>query len=96
MKKRTIFKNKILEGARRLNFAALEKEDVLFLKNAYIDSFAQAMGARGLTSEFLSSGTKEANQQLASISNYAMTEAKKATYRDESALANALNRFEKI
>ena len=94
--KRTIFKNKALEKMRRLNFAGLEGEDRLFLRRAYIDSFAQAMQARGVTSEYLKSGTKEANQQLNNISLYATNQAKKATYRDDSALANALNQFEKI
>lgn len=85
--KRTIFKNKALEKFRNFNFDMLEKEDALFLKNAYITSFAQAMKAKGVTPDTAS------EQTLNEIRNYATKEAQKATYRDASELASAINTF---
>lgn len=86
-----VFNNPILEKLRTTNFNALEKEDVFFLKGAYTDSFAKAMTAKGVTANYLSSGTKESNEVLASIRAYATKEAQKATFRDASALASFLN-----
>ncbi|MBQ7901103.1 MAG: methyltransferase [Clostridia bacterium] len=89
--KRTIFKTHALEWLRKKNIAALEWEDWLFLKNAYIDSLSQIMTARGITAEFLNSGTKEAATALERLHQYAALEAQKATYRDANALADTLN-----
>lgn len=85
--RRQIFKNRFLETARKLNSKALELEDVIFMKSAYVNSYAQAMKARGLTSETMT--TKQGSE----ISEYAIQEALKATYRDFNALASALNRI---
>ena len=95
MSKRVIYKTRALEWLRNTNSKFLEMEDVFFLKANYISSFAQAMKARGLTAEFLKSGTPESNQQLAELREYATNEAQRATFRDASALANALSRLEK-
>ncbi len=45
--RRTVFKNKVIEWIRKMNFKALEAEDIIFMRSAYIDSYAQAMKARG-------------------------------------------------
>ena len=85
--RRQIFKNRFLETARKLNSKALELEDVIFMKSAYVNSYAQAMKARGLTSETMTT------KQESEISEYAIQEALKATYRDFNGLASALNRI---
>jgi hypothetical protein len=90
---RQIFKTKWLEAVRKFNGDALEWEDGLFLELAYKDAFAQAMTARGLTSDYLSSGTKEANADLQKIREYAINEAQKATYRDSNAFSEFVNKF---
>ncbi len=90
---RTIFKTKWLEVLRKFNLSSLEAEDAWFLKGAYKDAFAQAMSARGLTSEFLNSGTKEANEQLESLRNYAINEAQRATYRDLNAFSEFVSKL---
>ena len=55
--RRRIFNTRFLETARKLNFKALELEDVIFMKSAYVNSYAQAMKARG----FAPSETANAN-----------------------------------
>lgn len=84
---RKIFKTKWLEAARKFNTNALEIEDGWFLEPAYKSAFAQAMTARGLTAEFLNSGTKEATEALHKIREYAISEAKRATFRDTNAFS---------
>lgn len=90
---RTIFKNKFLELARKLNTDILEAEDTFFLKRAYENALAQAMSARGLTADYLNSGTKEANVQLSGIRNYALKEAQKATFRDLNEFSDLVGRM---
>ena len=85
--RRQIFNSRFLETARKLNFKALELEDVIFMKSAYVNSYAQAMKARGLTSDTMTT------KQESDISEYAIQEALKATYRDFNGLASALNRI---
>ena len=90
---RKIFETKWLEAARKFNTDALEFEDGIFLALAYKDAFAQAMTARGLTAEYLNSGTKEANADLQKIREYAINEAQKATYRDANAFSDFIKKF---
>lgn len=85
--KRRIFDNKLLETLRQANFAALEKEDTIFLKYHYKRAMARAIKAKGLSLEQLKSGSAEMNSKLSEIRNYAINEAQKATYRDFNALA---------
>jgi hypothetical protein len=84
-----VFNNRLLEGANKLNSAALEAEDQLFMKINFDSAFAQYCKANGkkvgdLTEEFV--------QQA---SEHAYNEALRATYRDPSRLADALARFRK-
>jgi len=90
---KTVFNMGWLENLRKFNFDMLENEDRLFLKSAYINSFAQAVKAKGVTVDYLNSGTKESQQVLNSIRDYATKEAQKATYRDASAIATAINNW---
>ena len=92
---RKIFDNKALEAIRKFNTTALEWEDGLFLKGAYAESMAQYMKANKLTPEFLNSGTQEAKAALKKARDYAILEAQKATYRDASKVADALNKLKK-
>ena len=80
MAKRQIFKNPFLEKLRKANTAALEAEDMWFLKNHYIKSFAGAMKANGLSVE--DAGKFENQELMDNIKAYASNEAQKATYRD--------------
>lgn len=84
-----VFNNRLLEGANKLNSAALEAEDQMFMKINFDSAFAQYCKANGkkvgdLTEEFV--------QQA---SEHAYNEALRATYRDPSRLADALARFRK-
>lgn len=87
--RRTIFKTKLLEAARKLNFKLLEFGDMVFMRSAYVRSYAQAMKARGINAETMTAA------QERSVSEYAMNEALKATYRDYNALAAGLNQLKR-
>lgn len=88
---RRIYKFKLLEWLRKMNFALLEWEDGIFLKHHYENALAQIMTARGYTAEFLNSGTSEARAALEAARAYAINEAQKATYRDANAAAEAIS-----
>lgn len=92
---RRIYKFKPLEALRKANFAALEWEDGIFLKQHYVNAMSQFLTARGYTSEFMNSGTKEAATALENARAYAMNEAQKATYRDANAIAETLSRWQR-
>ena len=92
---RLIYKFKPLEWLRNANFAALEWEDGIFLKHHYVNAMAQFLTARGYTSEFMNSGTKDAASVLENARAYAMSEAQKATYRDANAIAETLSRWQR-
>lgn len=93
--KRQIFQSKFLETARKGSSNILEKEDELFLRHHYKNSLAQAITARGYTTEFLTNGTKEANQALAELRSYAIEEAKQATYRDKNIIAEKISQAQR-
>lgn len=69
----------------------LDKEDRIFNKGAYIDSFAQALKAKGVTAEEAVSGKKHALVEAAR--QYAISEAQKATYRNTTALSEAVSKL---
>ena len=92
---RRIYKFKPLEWLRKANFAALEWEDGIFLKHHYVNAMAQFLTARGYTSEFMNSGTRDAASVLENARAYAMSEAQKATYRDANAIAETLSRWQR-
>lgn len=91
--KRRVFKTGALNWAEKLNSSALEKEDWWFLQAAYVDALSGFLAARGLTAEQVSgaNSTKEGRAALDQGRVYAVLEAKKATYRDASKLAQWLN-----
>lgn len=74
-----------------LNSRALDYEDVIFNRAAYVDSFAQALQAKGVTAAEAHAGTRAADVEAARA--YAIEEAQKATYRNTTALSDALSQF---
>lgn len=82
--------NTIAQGSSGL----LEKEDWLFSGRAYQQAFANYMKANKLTSEFLKSGSKEANLILEKGRNVAVKEAQEQTFRQYSKLASNIAHFE--
>lgn len=87
---RKIFNNKALEQLRKLNGDLLEKEDGLFLKHHYVNSMTNFLATRGMDIETLQN-SKDGARLLNAARQYAFSEAQKATYRDASAVATALN-----
>ena len=84
------FWNAVLTPARKgaeFNSNALEAEDVWFLESAYIDSLTQYLTANKIDAQNITP------KQKTKAENYAAQEAKKATYRDDSAIANALEKL---
>lgn len=73
------------------NSELLDREDVRFNRNAYVDSFAQALQAKGVTAAEANAGTRTADVEAARA--YAIEEAQKATYRNTTALSEALSQF---
>lgn len=71
------------------NSELLDREDVRFNRNAYVDSFAQALQAKGVTAAEAHAGTRPADVEAARA--YAIEEAQKATYRNTTALSEALS-----
>ena len=69
----------------------LDREDVLFNRNAYVDSFAQALQAKGVTAAEAEAGTRAADVEAARA--YAIEEAKRATYRNTTDLSEALSKM---
>ena len=72
------------------NSELLDREDVRFNRAAYVDSFAQALQAKGVTAAEAHAGTRAADVEAARA--YAIEEAQKATYRNTTALSEALSK----
>ena len=94
--KRKMFKgedvlSRAVQGIGDLNSRALDYEDVIFNRAAYVGSFAQALQAKGVTAAEAHAGTRAADVEAARA--YAIEEAQKATYRNTTALSEALSQF---
>lgn len=94
-RKRKMFKgedvlSRAVQGIGDLNSRALDYEDVIFNRAAYVDSFAQALHAKGVTAAEAHAGTRTADVEAART--YAIEEAQKATYRNTTALSEALSK----
>lgn len=95
-KARKMFGQKTLLGkgvqaVSDFNTAALEAEDLIFNRGAYVDSLAQALKAKGITYEMAMDGQHEA--EVASARSYAIEEAAKATYRDSNAFSDFVSKL---
>lgn len=94
--KRKMFKgedvlSRAVQGIGDLNSRALDYEDVIFNRGAYVDSFAQALQAKGVTAAEANAGTRAADVEAARA--YAIEEAQRATYRNTTALSEALSKM---
>lgn len=88
---RTIFKSKVLEAARKFNNEALSYEDMeMFAKPAYVDAYAKAMKARGLTADTITA------KQRKEIMDIAIDEALRVTFHDANRLSDKLSQIEDI
>lgn len=76
-----------------VNTAALEAEDLIFNRGAYVDSLAQALKAKGITYEMAVDGKHDAEVEAARA--YAVSEAAKATYRDSNAFSDFVSNIGK-
>ena len=87
---RRIYNNNILEGARKLNSGALEAEDTMFSKPAFVGSFTSFAMANNMTLPEL----RQNPEMFERARQYATLEAQKSTFREASELANTLNYLE--
>lgn len=83
---RTIFKTRWLETLRKKNFEFMEIEDGWFLKAHYESALAQYLQANKTDLSKMTEG------QLERARNYAIQEAQRATFRDASPVASAIQR----
>lgn len=83
---RVIFKNPLLERARRENSRLLDLEDAWFSKPHYAYALSQYAKANGITAEQIRSG-----KGLDEARAYAVREAQKATYRDTNAFSEMIS-----
>lgn len=82
--------SRAVQGIGDLNSRALDYEDVIFNRSAYVDSFAQALQAKNVTAAEAEAGTRSADVEAARA--YAIEEAQKATYRNTTALSEMLSK----
>lgn len=83
--------DKVIKGVFRL----LDAEDVIFLRDAFTDSYARFMVSRKYTPQFMDGNTPEGLRAREEARQYAMDQALKATFRDASAFADMLNGLER-
>lgn len=94
-KKRTIYKTKILEAARKGNSNLLDAEDARFCKPAYANALAKWYKANGITAEQLNTG-KVPESTIIKAQTVAVKEAQKATYRDTNRFSAMVSRLGKV
>ena len=83
--------SKTIQGIGDLNSRALDAEDLFFNRGAYVESFAQALKAKGVTAAEAQAGTRAADVEAARA--YAIEEAQRATYRNTTALSEAVSKM---
>ena len=92
---RTIFGIPLLEMARKKNGYYLEEEDAIFLKHHYVNALGKYLEANNADLNWLRT-TKDGARLLNAARQYAVLEARKATYRDASRVASALNSLKNV
>lgn len=91
-----IFRTPILEDARKFNSNLLEKEDILFKKAAYVDAMARYMYANKLSPSVMQNQAAKTGATYEQGQNFAVEQAKKATFQEASKLAQKLAEAENI
>lgn len=92
--KRTIFKNKALEGYRKFNSNALEAEDMVWKKREYALTLASFLKARGYTVDQVTGGAVP-SEVMADGRELAVKEALKSTFNDRNKFSDAISKFRK-
>lgn len=88
--RRTIFKNKLLEGYRKGTNWLMDQGDVLFSKPAYARALARYLKANGVSSSDFS---KVDDVLMNNARLYAVKEAQEATFRDTNILSGWLSQL---
>lgn len=92
---RKVFKNKWLEGIRKFNNDMLTKEDNMALRKKYRRALAGYLQANGKNASIFNSADPSDTALLEKAREYAIKEAKIATFHEENSLANTLNKLSK-
>lgn len=92
--KRTIFKNKALEGYRKFNSNALEAEDMVWKKREYALTLASFLKARGYTVDQVTGGAVP-SKVMAEGRELAVKEALKSTFNDRNKFSDTISKFRK-
>lgn len=89
--KRKVFKTKAVNAASNFNSAFLEWEDAVFSKPAFRHAFQEFLTANGIVTEEDIKGNPKIVEKA---KDYALDEAKKATFRQDSYFANKIKEVE--
>lgn len=86
---------KLLQWASDKNGGLLEKEDAFFLREAYANSMASFLKARGADSSIFNASDSASKELLLKASAQALEDAKEATFHEDNILSTALKNFSK-
>ena len=92
--KRTIFRNKALEGSRKFSSNALEAEDMVWKKREYALTLASFLKARGYTVDQVTGGAVP-SKVMAEGRELAVKEALKSTFNDRNKFSDTISKFRK-
>lgn len=92
--KRTIFKTKALEGARKFTSNTLEAEDMVWKKREYALTLASFLKARGYTVDQVTGGVVP-SKVMAEGRELAVKEALKSTFNDRNKFSDTISKFRK-
>lgn len=92
--KRTIFKTKALEGARKFTSNTLEAEDMVWKKREYALTLASFLKARGYTVDQVTGGAVP-SKVMAEGRELAVKEALKSTFNDRNKFSDTISKFRK-
>ena len=84
-----LYKTEPLDGLRRANSAALEKEDQIFMGMSFESAFSQYCKANGKKASEVTGKFRD------EAISYAQRRALESTYRDPNALASAINKLKR-
>ena len=90
-RKKTVYKNKVLETVRKFNSNALEAEDWFFSKSAFRNSFEEYLTANGIRTQQDIDNNAEI---ISKAKAYALNQAEIATFRQYSWIASQIGKIE--